>query len=154
MRKILLLITLLTLFLSSCSNLKSIEATDAEVESFKLVSVSKAQVVLNVEIDNPSGKTFTIKSLDGELLKDGTVFADVVLLNQPVVPGRAITKVPVNLEITLKDPLAALAMGLNYKSLDISQFAVNATAVVKGGGLKPKIELENVPAKNIVQYFK
>ncbi len=154
MKKFFILLIALTIFSSGCSNLKNIEVNDAKIESFKLVSASKSRAVLNVEVDNPSRKDIVVKSFEGEVLRNGEVFADVVLLEEAVAPAKAVTAVPVKLEIILKNPLGALAMGLNFKSLDWNQFTVNAKATVKGGALKPTVKLENVPLKSIVHYFK
>ncbi len=154
MRKYFILLIALTMFLSSCSNLKNIEVNDAKIESFKLVSASKSRAMLTVEVDNPSRKDIIVKHFEGEILRSGEAFADVVLLEEAVAPAKTVTAVPVKLEIILKNPLDALAMGLNFKSLDWDQFTVNAKATVKGGALKPTIKLNNVPLKSIVYYFK
>ncbi len=142
----------MVLLVSSCANYEKIEVNDVSIESIKLGA--KTTVVLNIEVNNPTGQKFRVKSFEGELLRNGKPFADVLLVNEPVVPARTVTDVPVNLEVVLRNPFDALSMGINLKSLDINQFTVNAKGVVKGGLARPKVDVKGIPLKSVVQYFK
>lgn len=153
MKRYLILLAAAILILGGCANYRNIEITGAEIESFKLVSASEYGIVLSVGVDNPSGTDFIVKNASGQLLKDGSVFADIVLDEDVAVPEKYIGNVPVKCIVTLRDPLAVLAMGLKFRSLDINQFAVNFTAVVKGGAIKKKIRFENVPLERLAEYI-
>lgn len=153
MRRFLILSIAAILILGGCANYRNIEITGAEIDRFKLISASEYGVALSVGVDNPSGTDFTIKDACGQVFKDGSVFADIVVNENIDVPAKHYGSVPVKCTVKLRDPMAALVMGLNFKSLDIKQFTVNFTAVVRGGAIKKKVDFKDVPLDKIARYI-
>ena len=154
MGKNLLLIVASIFLFCNCANYKNIDVTDAELTSVKMTSVAKYNVAASFEVYNPSGTKFTLRDCSGVILKGGVPFADVVMMEEVVVPSRGTYNVEVKGAISLRDPLGALIMGLNFKSLDMSQFTVNLSGTVKGGAIKKKIEIKDMPLKRLYNYVK
>ncbi len=154
MRKYLLLAVSVLLLFGSCANYRDIEITDASVKDVRIVSASRYYVGLEIEVDNPSGIKFVVKEADGVVFKDGKPFADITVTEGVAIPSRGVHKVEVPCEISLRNPLAALAIGLNYKSLDWDSFTVDGNVTVKGGPVKKKKELKNVPFRKLYNYIK
>ena len=154
MKKFLLLAALLVLILGSCSNYKNIDIVGAEIKDVKILSPVKYQVDLMVEVDNPSGTKFTVSGVEGLVLKDGKPFAEALVKGEMVIPARGVNGILVSCAISLKDPLSALALGLNYKSLNWDSFTIDARGAIKGGPVKKKLDFKGIPARRLYNYVK
>ena len=154
MRKYLLLAISALLFFGSCANYKKIEISNASIKDARIVSASRYQVEVEVEVDNPSGMKFVVKEADGVVFKDGEPFADITVPECVTIPARGVNRVGIPCEISLRNPLAALAIGLNYKSLDWDSFTVDGKVTVKGGPVKKAKEFKNVPLRKLFNYIK
>lgn len=152
-KNLLLLVASIFLF-CNCANYKNIDVTDVELTNVKMTSVAKYNVAAAFEVNNPTGTKFILKDCQGVVFKSGVPFADVVMEEEVVVPSRGSYSVEVKGVISLRDPLGALIMGLNFKSLDMSQFTVNVTGTVKGGAIKKKVEIKDMPLKRLYNFVK
>ena len=154
MKRFLLLLTASVILFGSCANYKNINVGDVSIKDAKMVSMTKYEVELEVEVDNPTRSAFVVRDAEGLLLKSGEPFADVVVTEEVKIPARGVNKVGIKCDVSLRNALSALAIGLNYKSLDWDEFAVDAKAVVKSGAIKKKKEFRNVPLKKLYNYIK
>lgn len=154
MKRYLLLALTALLLLGSCVNYRDIDIVDAAIKDVRIMSASKYQVDVEVEIDNPTGVKFVLKEAEGILFKDGEPFADVRMQQETAIPAHGVHKVEVPCEVVVRNPLAALAIGLNYKSLDWNSFTIDAKGVIKGGPVKKKKEIKNIPLKKLYNYVK
>lgn len=154
MRKYLMLVATFVSLLCSCTNYKHIDVNDVKLEKFKLISTSKADLQLQVSVNNPSKTIFTITDIQGVLYRDDVPFANLSLLEEIVIPPQAVTDVHVKCRINLLDPLAVLVMGLDMSSWNEDEFTVDIKTTVKGGGLKKSFRLKKVPLSKVIKRIK
>ena len=73
MRRIVLLLSTL-LLLTGCAEYRQISVDNVTVGSFRFNGTSSATIVLKALIDNPTGHTITLDTLDAVLFRDGKDF--------------------------------------------------------------------------------
>lgn len=154
MKKFFGLFIIFTLLLSSCSNYRSIEVEDLSVSSLKLKSASKIDLGLKAHVENPTRATFELVDVNGIVYKGDMPFANILLLENSVMPPFYEGDIPINCRVELIDPMAVLVMGLNIKSWNISDFKLDVKATVKKGAIKKSFKMNNIPLDKLVKKFK
>lgn len=154
MRNYWLLAIALIALLSSCSAYKEIEVKDIQLEKFKLVSASRVNFNLDVDIYNPTKGAFTLTDVQGTVFRDGIPFAELSLLEDAMVPAFHNGTVLVKCRVELLDPMAVLVMGLNVQSWNMKDFELRLKVTAKKGMLKKTFKLNNVPVEKLVKKIK
>lgn len=149
-----LLVIILITLLSSCSAYKEIEVRDIQLDKFKLVSASKVNFNLDVDIYNPMRGAFTLTDIQGTVFRDGAPFAELSLLEEALVPAFQNGPIQVKCRVELLDPMAVLVMGLNVKSWNMKDFELKLKVTARKGMVKKTFKLNNVPVEKLVKKIK
>ncbi|MEG1088922.1 MAG: hypothetical protein RSE02_05565 [Bacteroidales bacterium] len=154
MRKYLIIIVALVSILSGCKGYRDISIGNIELEKFKLTSASKVDVVIGVDVFNPTKANFTLINVDGVLFRNDVPFANLSLLKDVYIPTLHNGKALVNCRIELLDPMAVLVMGLNIKSWNMDEFRIKLKATVKKGAFKKSFKINNIPLDKVIKKIK
>lgn len=149
MRRILLFFILCVTLVSGCSPARHIEIGKIGISEFRMESSTRANVILNIALENKAEYPISLTYLEATIKKDMDLFATVALTDtvdvQPSVRGDV--KVPV--EISLCDPIALLSMGLNMRSWDIDDFIVYGKISLRGKG-KSTHKFKDIPLRTLL----
>jgi len=150
MNRSLFLAILVILATVSCTNYSNVDVKYVKLNSFKLVSTSKASIEFDYTVDNPTGSSIVISTADGIITKKGVDFAQLELMKSDTIPPRTLKSGKINIDITLLDPISLLSMGLNIASWRVEDFNVNAKVVIKTSSSHRKtLRFKNVPLGNL-----
>lgn len=153
MKRYFVLAIIAILFFAGCSQYKEIDISSMKIERVRMSSVKEVDLQLSVMVNNPSGKELVLSSVEGKLLRNGVSFADVELLEEAVVPARSNGEVEVKCRLVFADPMAALALGLNFASLNKDDFTADMEAVVRSGALKKKFRYNGMTIARLLKQF-
>lgn len=113
--------------------------------------VVNADVVLALDVDNPSRSRYTVESLQAVLYKESETgcFAEAEMKGTAeIAPGTGQT-VSIPLELRILRPLALLAGGL--EGFDLSQYCADIDLTVRKAAFRKKIRKERVPLSRLVR---
>lgn len=144
----------LSLSLSGCANYKNIKLEGVSISGVKMRTSSPSTIKIIAEINNPTSATFKILGTEGTIIRKGSSFAHFTADSVITVPSGGMARIPVNVQVSLDDPLSALAIGLDIKHLDIKDFTLNASAVVKHGMIKAHVRKEGIPVERLLKKIK
>ena len=107
-----------------------------------------ADVVLDLDVDNPSKARYTIEDLRATIFpnNDTVRFADVYLKDKAVIPPKSDATVTVPLDVRLRRPLALLGGGLNG---ELSKYEADIDLTIRKGSIKKNIRQNRVPLEKI-----
>lgn len=110
-----------------------------------------ANMVLSLDVDNPSNATYTLEALHADVYRNGENgrFAEVTLPQSASIAPRRNQSVAIPLQVLLLRPLSLLAGG--EEMLDLSQYVADLDLTVRKGSLKKRIQRERVPLKDLAQ---
>ena len=111
-----------------------------------------ADMVLSLDVDNPSNATYSLEALHADVYKNGDNgrFAEVTLpQSASIAPRRSNQTISIPLQVLLLRPLSLFAGGEDM--LDLSQYVADLDLTVSKGSLKKRIQRERVPLKDLQQ---
>jgi hypothetical protein len=145
----LLLVIMLSAF--GCSKLKEVDVRDMKVKRFELINTSSANIEIEYLVENPSGRTITVESVNGVLKKSGVNFAYATMVSADTVPPRMASINGIMFKIEINDPLSLLAMGMNVSRWNLDDFRLDGVFVLRVSGAGRKtLKYKDVPLKSIV----
>lgn len=108
-----------------------------------------ADMVLNLDVENPSNATYTLEALHADVYRNGENgrFAEVTLPQSASIAPKSNQSVAIPLQVLLLRPLALIAGG--EEMLDLSQYVADLDLTVRKGSLKKRIQRERVPLKDL-----
>ncbi|MBR3292249.1 MAG: hypothetical protein IKI66_08740 [Bacteroidales bacterium] len=108
-----------------------------------------ADMVLNLDVENPSNATYTLETLHADVYRNGENgrFAEVTLPQSASIAPKSNQSVAIPLQVLLLRPLALIAGG--EEMLDLSQYVADLDLTVRKGSLKKRIQRERVPLKDL-----
>jgi len=154
MKRTLPLAIIIALLTTACTNYKNIEVRSVKLNSFKLVSTSRASIELDYIINNPTGTEIILSSGEGIITKKGFDFAQLEVQKPDTLPPRTIKSGKLVIDAVLLDPISLLSMGLNISSWKTEDFHVNSKMVFKTtSGYKKTLRHKNIPLKDLINKF-
>ena len=143
---------LVLLLCVACNDYKKVTFEDVKLSSINIVGLDKANVGIDVIVNNPTKSKFILDEAYGVFYKDTTSFATFNLLEESVVVPHSCDTVPVNLQLQLTNPKFLLSLGLNLGELDVDDFSLDANLRVKNGaGLGKRVKLEDIKVKDLLE---
>ena len=108
-----------------------------------------ADMVLNLDVENPSNSTYTLEALHADVYRNGENgrFAEVTLPQSASIAPKSNQSVAIPLQVLLLRPLALIVGG--EEMLDLSQYVADLDLTVRKGSLKKRIQRERVPLKDL-----
>ena len=108
-----------------------------------------ADMVLNLDVENPSNSTYTLAALHADVYRNGENgrFAEVTLPQSASIAPKSNQSVAIPLQVLLLRPLALIVGG--EEMLDLSQYVADLDLTVRKGSLKKRIQRERVPLKDL-----
>lgn len=152
-KKYIVLLAVSLLFLCSCSRYKDIEINDVDIVKVQMASMARYNIGLAVEVDNPSGLTFSITDVNGSVFRNGEKFADIIVDKPMKIRAHKVEDIPVEFTVAVSDPLALLAVGLSYKNLDLSQFTITVEGVVKWANVKKTVKFKDLSLQELFSAY-
>lgn len=151
-KKYTILPVLAVLMFASCSvnDYKQLEFKSYDIASVSGFSYSKgsigAEIVIDVEVANPTKSQFVLESLDAVLYKeDGSTMATATALERAVILPQSDTLVPLRLDAVLLNPMATmLSNGIALETL-----TVDIDAMVRSGSFSKRITKRGYPLSEI-----
>ena len=154
MKRTLPLAIIIALLTTACTNYKNIEVRSVKLNSFKLVSTSRASIELEYIIDNPTGAAIILSSGEGIITKKGLDFAQLEVQKPDTLPPRTVKNGKLVVNAVLLDPMSLLSMGLNISSWKAEDFHVNTKMVFRTtSGYKKTLRHKNIPLKDLINKF-
>ena len=151
MKKFSIILLLAAFLFQGCASYRQIELVDVEFGKVRMKALTKAEIHVTLKIENPTGRTFFITSMDGVVKGVGSEFAKFTLAHEvAVTPGKP-ASVPAIISAEVTDPLALLSNGLNVGALKNGDFTVDAAVQVRKGLVKKKFKIKEVPLKELLK---
>lgn len=136
-------------FITSCSPARHIEIQKVGISEFRMESSTKANVLLNIALENKADYPISLTYLEATIKKDMDLFATVELKDTAYASPLSRENVKVPVEISLCDPIALLSMGLNIRSWDIDDFIVYGKISLQGKG-KSTHKFKDIPLRTLL----
>jgi len=133
---------------TSCFSYRDIEVKDVAVDNFTMQG-SKFLIDFSATVHNPN-RAFVIQSAEGELSRNQKLFGAAQLLQSIVVPGKTEERCSGQIQLSIYDYMAALQVGTNFKSLDMSQFLFTGDVRIKTGCVKKKFKAKEMPLGQLI----
>jgi hypothetical protein len=154
MKKIGLLILLITISLTSCNRYGDVEILSVKITDVKIHSTSRAEVQLEYIVKNGSLRDLTLTSGDGFLMKDRVNFAQFRLVESEKILSGVTSASKARFNVELLDPLSLFSMGLNISSWKMSDFEINARGEISNDrGRKRAFKFKNMPLEKLINKF-
>ena len=154
MKKIGLLILLITISLTSCNRYGDVEILSVKITDVKIHSTSRAEVLLEYIVKNGSLRDLTLTSGDGFLMKDRVNFAQFRLVESEKILSGVTSSGKARFNVELLDPLSLFSMGLNISSWKMSDFEINARGEISNDrGRKRAFKFKNMPLEKLINKF-
>jgi hypothetical protein len=134
--------------LASCVSYRNIEVKDFEVNNVTMQG-TKILIDFSATVQNPN-RTIVVQQAEGEVGRGQQSFAAVQLLEAITIAAKSEQRCSGKLQLTLHDLLAALQIGADYRSWEMSSFLFTGDVQVKAGGLKKKYKYTNAPVSQII----
>ena len=144
----LLLLCVLLPLLTSCFSHQDVEIKDIKVTNFSLKG-SQVELGFSAELYNPN-RAFVIKGAEGLIRRGNSSFATATLVEPILLAARADQTCSGKIVLTIHDFMAALAMGMDYKSWDLDAFLCNGHIQLQAAWLKKKVKFENITLKQLI----
>ncbi|MCL2502549.1 MAG: hypothetical protein FWE30_00770 [Bacteroidales bacterium] len=134
--------------LTSCFSYRDIEVKDFNIDN---VSMQGTRIVadFSATVHNPN-RGFVIQSAEGVFNRGQQPFATAQLLQALTVAGRSEQRCSGQLELTLQDLFAALQMGIDYRTWDISSFLFTGDMRIKSACIKKTFSYKDTPLTQII----
>ena len=138
--------------LAGCTDYRQIKVGGIGLAGFDFTGTSSAVLKVKAEVDNPTGKPLMLESVDAVLVKDGRDFA-MFTLSEPVTSesySDSVIVVPV--KVSVVDPIAIIASGLDFSSWDLDELTVNGKMVFRyGKSVKKTLSLHKKPVRDLIE---
>ena len=154
MKKISIILLLMAFFLQGCASYRQIELVDVEFGKVRMKAFTQAEIQVTLKIDNPTGSTFLITSMEGVINSAETEFARFALAQEIQVPPGKPVLVPAKITAEVADPLALLSKGLSISTFKNEEFTVDASLQIRRGLIKKNFRVKDVPLKELLENLK
>ena len=129
--KIIIQITFLVVFLSSCSAYKSINVTSVNDVQFKGMIDNKISLELKVPIENPNWYKIKIKSMDMDVSINGSYLGKMKNDNEIVIPAKSDTVQVFPVDIYVKNLLDSMSTLYKLRKAKSVDMQIGGTMKVK-----------------------
>ena len=135
-------------FFVSCAPYRDIEVKDFSIDN---IAMQGSRIVLDFSatVNNPN-RSFVLDRAGGDLSIGEHPFAAAILMQAVRVAARSEERCAGQLQLTIKDLMAALQMGFDTKSWDLDSFLFSGDVQVKSAGMKKKFKYNNVPLNRLI----
>ena len=135
--------------LTSCFAYRDIEVSDFKVDNINMMG-TKIVLDFSVTVTNPN-RAFVITSSEGDLNLSQQPFAAGQLVQPISVAAKSEQRCSGQLQLTIKDLMAALQMGFESKSWDLSSFIFTGDLKIRSAWVKKTIRLHEVPLTQLIK---
>ncbi len=150
MKRLFYLILIATMLGTGCSKFREVDIKELSVSKFELINTTTANIEVEYIIENPSSKSFTLRSADGVLKKGGVNFANATLISADIVDPRVVSINRIKFRVELNDPLSLLSMGMNVSRWNLNDFRLDAVFVIKPSGSRSRtLKYKDIPLDRI-----
>ena len=132
----------------SCAPYRDIEVTDFTVDNF-VPQGAKVVINFSATVNNPN-RAFVIHSAGGDLSLGQQPFAVAELMRAIPVPAHTQERCSGQLQLTIKDLMAAFQLGFDAKSWDLDSFLFTGDLLVKSAWVKKKFKYKEIPLNQLV----
>lgn len=135
--------------MSGCVDYKNLKITSFSIDSLSPQGFRSVFGTASVGIDNPS-LAFSVYDISGIVKKSGTEFG-TFSVNPVTVPEKSSSVCKVSGTMSLSPSVSILEVLSVAASMKVDDFTVSVSCTVKPrGGIAKKVNLEDVPAKAIL----
>jgi len=140
------------ILMASCAPYRDIEVKDFTVDNI-VPQGSKIVVNFSATVNNPN-RAFVIHSAEGDLNRGEQPFASAQLMQAIHVAAHSRERCSGQLQLAVKDLIAAFQMGFDAKSWDVDSFLFTGDFQVKSAWFKKKFKFKEVPVSRLVDMIK
>ncbi|HKM31613.1 MAG: lipoprotein [Bacteroidales bacterium] len=149
-RKRVILYAVALLALAGCSRYKDVSLDHIAIEQFNMTSLSTARVKIQATLNNPAGNKITVTELDGVLkIKEKTV-AVFNLDSSLVFDAKSVSTREGTLQLKIQDMSVLFSGVIELDESLLDQLRLDIDASVKSRGVRRKLQLHDIPAKNFL----
>jgi hypothetical protein len=134
--------------LASCAPYREIEVKDLTIDNISMQG-SKIMMDFSALVSNPN-RAFVLSSAQGELNIEERPFATAQLVKAIQVPAKTEQRCSGQLQLSIKDLVAALQLGFDAKGWDMSSFICTGDMQVRSAWMKKKLKYKEVPLSQII----
>lgn len=133
---------------TSCFTFRDIEVKDFSIDN---ISMQGKTIVadFSATVHNPN-RTFVIQSVTGDLSRQQAPFASAYLAKPLTILGKSEHSCSGQLVVSIQDLLAALQLGANYKSWDVSSFLFTGDVLVRAAWMKKRLTYKDMPLDQFI----
>jgi len=134
--------------LSSCISFHDIDVKDINLDN---VTMQGSKIVLDFSamVHNPN-RTIVIQSAEGDFSRAQQHFAAVQLLQPITIAAKSEQRCSGQMQLSLKNLFAALQMGADSSSWDLSSLLFTGDVQVKSGLIKKKYKYKEIPVTQLL----
>ena len=134
--------------LVSCIPYRDIEVNDVTVDNI-VMQGTKMILDFSANVHNPN-RAFTLHSAEGDIHLGKQLFATAQLIQSISIPARSEDRFSGQLQLNIKDLIAALQLGFDAKSWELESFLFSGEMKVKSALMKKRFSYINVPLNHLV----
>ncbi|HNR28484.1 MAG TPA: hypothetical protein PKY83_06195 [Bacteroidales bacterium] len=149
-RKSLILCILAIMMAVGCSRYRDIAIENIAVRQFNMTSLSTARVKISATLNNPTGGKIRLTGMNGIIrLKDKRI-AQFSMDSALVFSARGTSTNEGLLSLRINDMSVLFSGAVDLDETLLRQIRLDIDATVKSGGIKRKLQLNDIPAKNLL----
>ena len=134
--------------LASCISFRDIEVKNLNVDNVALQG-TKVVIDFSATVSNPN-RSFILTAAEGELFRALQPFGSARLLHPITLQAKSEQLYSGQLEITIKDLLAALQIGTNFSTLDFNTFLFSGQIDIRSAWIKKKFKYKEIPLTHLI----
>ena len=136
---------------AGCARYKDISIENIAISQFNMTSLSTARVRISATLNNPAGGKLQLTGMNGIIRIKDKQIAEFSLDSAIVFTPRSIStgEGTISLKISNMSVLFSGVVDLDESLLE--QIRMDIDALVKSRGMRHKLKLQDIPAKNLLE---
>ncbi|HPW79111.1 MAG TPA: hypothetical protein PK676_07565 [Bacteroidales bacterium] len=150
-RKSVILYMLAILMVTGCASYKDISIENIAINQFNMTSLSSARVRISATLNNPTGGKLRLNEMNGILRMKDKQIAEFSLDSAIVFTPRSLSTGEGTLSLKISDMSVLFSGTIDLDASLLEQIRMDIYATVNSRGIRHKLKLQDIPAKNLLE---
>jgi len=139
------------LMVTGCASYKDISIENIAINQFNMTSLSSARVRISATLNNPTGGKLRLNEMNGILRMKDKQIAEFSLDSAIVFTPRSLSTGEGTLSLKISDMSVLFSGTIDLDASLLEQIRMDIYATVNSRGIRHKLKLQDIPAKNLLE---
>ena len=136
---------------TGCASYKDISIENIAINQFNMTSLSSARVRISATLNNPTGGKLRLNEMNGILRMKDKQIAEFSLDSAIVFTPRSLSTGEGTLSLKISDMSVLFSGTIDLDASLLEQIRMDIYATVNSRGIRHKLKLQDIPAKNLLE---